>query len=154
KIRGDIPFGVGPLAQLLKNRFLIGEVVYRGEVFRGEHAPILDRALFDAVQDKLAAQAIARQNRLKGSPAILMGRIFDDGGKRMSPTHSNKQGVRYRYYVSHSVVQGRKPARSAVTRVPAAELEAQIVAAIRKRLELGSVDCQFTPNNDRELIER
>jgi hypothetical protein len=102
KIRGDIPFGVGALHQLLKikNRFLIGEISYRGEVHRGEHEPVLDRALFDAVQAKLGAQAVARQNKLTGSPAILMGRIFDEHGNRMSPTHSNKRGVRYRY-VAH-----------------------------------------------------
>jgi len=51
------------------------------------------------VQAKLAANAVARRVRLKGSPAILTGRIFDDRGKRMSPTHSNKHGVRYRYYL-------------------------------------------------------
>jgi hypothetical protein len=32
-------FGVGSLAHLLKNRFYIGEVVYRGEMHRGEHEP-------------------------------------------------------------------------------------------------------------------
>jgi DNA-directed RNA polymerase specialized sigma24 family protein len=26
----------------------------------------------------------------------------------MSPTHSNKLGVRYRYYVSHALLQNRK----------------------------------------------
>src|SRR5207245_2439470 len=35
-------FGVGALAYLLKNRFYIGELVYRGEVHHGEHEPILD----------------------------------------------------------------------------------------------------------------
>src|SRR5207237_6772620 len=50
-------FGVGALAYLLKNRFYIGEVVYRGDIHRGEHEPILDSALFAAVQGKLAAQA-------------------------------------------------------------------------------------------------
>ena len=54
-------FGVGALAHLLKNRFYIGEVVYRGEVHRGEHEPILDSTLFAAVQAKLAAQARARR---------------------------------------------------------------------------------------------
>jgi site-specific DNA recombinase len=43
-------FGVGALAYLLKNRFYIGEVVYRGEVHHGEHEPILHSALFAAVQ--------------------------------------------------------------------------------------------------------
>ena len=43
KLRGGIRFGVGPLAHLLRNRFYIGEVVYRGAIYRGEHEPILDR---------------------------------------------------------------------------------------------------------------
>jgi Resolvase, N terminal domain len=33
-----------------------------------------------------------------------MGRIFDDRGNRMTPSHSNEEGVRYRYYVSHAVL--------------------------------------------------
>ena len=66
---GGIRFGVGPLAHLLKNRFYIGEVIYRGEVHRGEHEPILIRDLFEAVQEKLAANAVARQVRLRGSSA-------------------------------------------------------------------------------------
>jgi hypothetical protein len=28
----------GGLAHLLRNRFYIGEVIYRGETFRGDHA--------------------------------------------------------------------------------------------------------------------
>jgi site-specific DNA recombinase len=80
-------FGVGALAHLLKNRFYIGEVVYRGEVRRGEHEPILEPALFEAVQGKLAAQAVARRSRLRGSPALLTARLFDVRGNRMSPSH-------------------------------------------------------------------
>ena len=36
-------YRVGPLAHLLKNRFYLGEVVYRGEVHKGEHEVILDK---------------------------------------------------------------------------------------------------------------
>ena len=64
--------------------------------------------LFEAVQAKLAASATARQLRLKASPAILAGRLFDDRGNRMTPTHTNKRGARYRYYVSHAILQKRK----------------------------------------------
>ena len=35
RIVGGVAFGVGGLAHLLRNRFYIGEVVYRGETFRG-----------------------------------------------------------------------------------------------------------------------
>src|SRR5438128_6313372 len=90
-------FGVGALAYLLKNRFYIGELVYRGEVHHGEHEPILDSALFAAVQRKLTAQAVPRRCRLRGLPAILSGRLFDHRGNRMSPTHANKRGARYPY---------------------------------------------------------
>jgi site-specific DNA recombinase len=145
-------FGVGALAYLLKNRFYIGEVVYRGDVHRGEHEPILDRALFEAVQGKLAAQAVERRCRLRGSPAILTGRLFDNRGNRMSPTHSNKCGARYRYYVSQAVLQKQPPAPGLVGRVPAAEIEALVVAALRNHLNASDAGQQ--PDHDRDLVER
>jgi site-specific DNA recombinase len=154
KVRGDIPFGVGSLFHLLRNRFLIGKVVYRGEVNHGEHEPVLDRALFEAVQAKLAGQAVARRNRLRGSPAILMGKIFDDRGNRMTPSHSNKHGVKYRYYVSHTVLQGRKADGGTVTRVPGPVIEARVVAAIQERLQQTDISEEAVLVGDRELIER
>jgi site-specific DNA recombinase len=39
RIIGGGAFGVGALAYLLRNRFYIGEVVYRGEAFRGITIP-------------------------------------------------------------------------------------------------------------------
>ena len=39
---------MGSLAHLLKNRLYIGEITYRGEVHRGEHAPRTCRPNFDA----------------------------------------------------------------------------------------------------------
>ena len=71
---GGIRFGVGSLAHLLKNRFYVGEVIYRGEVHRGEHDPILTRDLFEAVQAKRATNAVTRQVTLRGSVALLAGR--------------------------------------------------------------------------------
>jgi site-specific DNA recombinase len=152
RVRGGIRFGVGPLAHLLKNRFYIGEVVYRGEIHRGEHEPMLERDLFEAVQAKLAASAVARQVRLRGSPAILTGRIFDDRGNRMSPTHSNKLGVRYRYYVSHALIQKCSADAGSVARVPAPEVEALVLDGIRKHVALAGENP--TTLADRDLIER
>src|SRR5438874_4035500 len=51
RVVGGGVFGVGALAHLLKNRFYIGEVVYRGDVHRGKHEPILDRAPHNAAFD-------------------------------------------------------------------------------------------------------
>jgi DNA invertase Pin-like site-specific DNA recombinase len=151
---GGGSFGVGALAYLLKNRFYIGEVVYRGDVHRGEHEPILDPALFEAVQGKLAAQAVARRCRLRGSPALLTGRLFDNRGNRMSPTHANKGGARYRYYVSQAVLQKQPQAPGSVSRVPAAEIEALVIGALRNHLPASGTEAQSVPDNERELIER
>jgi site-specific DNA recombinase len=145
-------FGVGALAHLLQNHFYIGEVVYRGEVHRGEHEPILEPALFEAVQRKLAAQAVARRSRLRGSPALLSGRLFDERGNRMSPTHTNKGGALYRYYVSQAVLQRKPQATASVGRVPAGEIEALVLAALRNHLNANGAAEQ--PDNARELLER
>ena len=150
---GGRRFGVGALAYLLKNRFYIGEVVYRGEVHRGEHEPILDFALFEAVQAKLTAQAVARRCRLRGAPAILSGRLFDNRGNRMSPTHANKGGVRYRYYVSQAVLQRKPQPSGLISRVPAAEIEALVVTALYKHLNACGAGERLS-DNDRDLLER
>jgi site-specific DNA recombinase len=75
---GGIPFTRGPLAYLLRNRFYIGEVVFKGEVLQGEQPAILERALFDAVQAKLNEQVTNYETGRMTSEAMLMGRIFDD----------------------------------------------------------------------------
>src|SRR5260221_581881 len=84
------------------------------------------------MQSRLAECALERHVHVADSPAILMGRIFDDRGNRMTPSHSNKAGVRYRYYVSHALLQRRKDEAGGVARVPAAQVEATIVEAVRQ----------------------
>ena len=60
RVRGGIPFTKGPLHYLLRNRVYIGEIVHKGQYFAGEHEPIVDRELFDSVQQALASRANAR----------------------------------------------------------------------------------------------
>ena len=49
-VRGGVDFGRGALCYLLRNRFYIGEVNYKGQIYPGEQPVILDRELFDRVQ--------------------------------------------------------------------------------------------------------
>ena len=155
RVRGGIRFGVGYLAQILRNRFYIGDVVYRGKVHRGEHEAIVDQALFAAVQVKLADGAVARRLKLKASPAILMGRIYDDRGERMTPSHSIKNGARYRYYVSHALLQNRTDEAGSVPRVPAPEVEQLVVNALRELASSQAGDSgPLTLANERDLIEQ
>jgi DNA invertase Pin-like site-specific DNA recombinase len=119
-------FGKGGLNHLLKNRCYVGEIAHRGEVYIADHVPILDRSLFEAVQAKLAANNVETKLKVRSSPYLLTGLIFDSAGNRMSPTHTRKNGVRYRYYVSQAVEQRRKGEAGSVARVPAPDIEALV----------------------------
>src|SRR5260370_31176581 len=100
---GGIPFTRGSLAHLLRNRFYVGEVMFKGEVLPGEQAAILDRDLFDAVQAKLNEQRNTHTLARSKSESLLIGRIYDDRGNRMTPSHVRKGGIQYRYYLSSPV---------------------------------------------------
>ena len=136
KVIGGIPFTRGPLAHLLRNRFYIGEVTFKGEVLAGEQPAILDRNLFERVQVKLSEQATNHTTARMQSEALLMGRLFDDRGNRMSPTHARKGGIKYRYYVSSALVDGRPEEAGSTTRVPAPEIEALVARSVREHLKL------------------
>src|SRR5262249_29021723 len=97
---GGIAFTRGSLAALLRNRFYIGDVRYKGETFSGEQPPILDRSQFEAVQSQLDQQRTNYSKVRQQSQSLLMGRIFDEHGNRMTPSYAVKNGVRYRYYIS------------------------------------------------------
>ena len=135
KTIGGIPFGRGALGYLLRNRFYIGEVKYKGEILWGEQKPIFDRKLFDAVQSKLDAQCNDKKTARITSGALLMGRIFDDRGNRMTPTSKLKKGVRYRYYISTALVQGQPAEAGTVSRAPAELIEKLVTDAVRKQLQ-------------------
>jgi site-specific DNA recombinase len=105
------------------------------------------------VQAKLAASANVRQLKLRASPSILGGRIFDDRGNRMTPTHSNKNGARYRYYVSHALLQRRNDKATGLRRVSAHEIERAVTTALRGRIGDNGAD-ERSSITDRELVER
>ena len=142
---GGVPLTNGPLAVILKNRIYIGEIVHKGECYDGEHEPIIDRELFDSVQVAMAENARGSCARWRASGAILLGRIYDDRGNRMTPAHANKRGgksvsggfVRYRYYVSSAIAQRRTEECGSVPRVSAYDIEQTVVDALRQAMTSG-----------------
>src|SRR4029077_20321187 len=103
---GGQPFGVGHLYYLLKNPMYIGSVRHKGSVYPGRHEAIIPTDIWDAVQARLAGQAVEREGRIGSSSSILVGRVFDAAGARLTPTHAVKGCRRYRYYAT---TDGRKP---------------------------------------------
>ncbi|MGD9924961.1 MAG: recombinase family protein, partial [Pseudorhodoplanes sp.] len=147
-----MPISMAGVANLLRNPFYVGDVVYRGHVARGDHEPIIDRDVFDAAQRILDANTVERMNRLKSTRTLLAGRLFDERGNRMTPSHTNKNGARYRYYISMAILQKRSHQAGSVSRVPAPEVEAAVIDALRERFEDERKD--GADLGDEELLER
>jgi hypothetical protein len=94
----------------------------------------LDRDLFEAVQAKLEAHHTTQVEQRSKSMALLTGLIFDDAGNRMCPSHTRKDGMRYRYYVSVAHLQARSTEVGSTGRVPAIEVEALVTNAVAEKM--------------------
>lgn len=122
---GGKSFSRGALYQLLQNRLYHGEIEHKGSVYPGQHEAIVEDELWERVQAIVDGNRVNRETGINSaSPSLLAGLVFDENGERLTPTHANKRGVRYRYYVSARLVRGEQS--EAGWRLPAADLEALV----------------------------
>ena len=143
---GGKPFARGALYHTLQNRIYLGEIVHKNQAYPGEHAQIIDDDLWQDVQTTLAANRVDRSAG-KGNHhlSLLADLISDADGELMTPNHTVKSGVRYRYYVSKSLVTGGPGTRRG-QRMPAPHIEALVTGRIRAWLAdpvavLNAVQC-------------
>jgi len=120
--RGGVSFRRGSVRHLLGNATYIGRINHKGESYPGEHDGIVDEELWEAVQMKLADKTPDRRRAERASHvSLLSGFLHDEHGRKMTPSHANKKGKRYRYYVTHG---GLVPKGSPdISRLPAGDLE-------------------------------
>jgi len=133
--RGGLPFRVGHLYTILRNRLYRGEIQHKGEIYAGDHEATVEQDLWDTVQARLRANAAMRRSGKSSKEPSLLAGILDDGaGHRMTPTHAVKNGKRYRYYISSHLIAGAESGRRVSSgdglRIPAQEIEGHVIAAI------------------------
>jgi hypothetical protein len=150
RVVGGVALTPGPVGHLLRNRTYIGEINHRDKSYPGEHKPLIDKKLFDAVQAMLSDNLNNHQAKRAASNALLLGKLFDDAGNRMTPSYSCKKGVRHRYYVSRALLAGQKDAAGSDPRVPAAQIETLVVDAARSNM-IGK-SCAGTESDARETL--
>ena len=63
KMIGGVHLTNGPLAYMLRNRLYLGEINHRDQSYPGEHQPIIDLGLFDAVQARLDENLRGRRRK-------------------------------------------------------------------------------------------
>ena len=64
-----------------------------------------------------------------------MGKLFDESGEGLTPSHAVKGDRRYRYYVSRSLMKGSAARVDGGWRLPAAEIERSVAAAAQSILD-------------------
>jgi hypothetical protein len=110
RISGGKPFARGALYLMLKNLIYRGEIVHNKQSYPGEHEPIIDQPLWEAVQTQVASNSAQRNDDGNTrQPSLLAGMLFDGDSNRMTPSYAIKKGTRYRYYVSRSLITKIRP---------------------------------------------
>ena len=123
---GGRQFTRGQLYHMLKNPIYVGEIEHRGQTHAGQHTAIIDRTLWNEVQERLKVNLRGLRSARAANPSPLSGKLFDHDGEPLIPVHACKGKVRYRYYVSRSLQHGRATENTSGIRVPAKALETHI----------------------------
>jgi hypothetical protein len=130
KQSGGNSFFRGALYSLLSNPIYIGEIRHKGVRHPGLHQPIVDRELWDATQLLLRSRAVRSSPRAtKSAPSPLTGKLFDESGQSLTPSHAVKGERRYRYYVSRNLIKGTSDSGRGGWRLPAPEIERTVASA-------------------------
>ncbi|MEM6480909.1 MAG: recombinase family protein [Pseudomonadota bacterium] len=135
RISGGRPFDRGHIHHILSNPIYAGWIRHKGQVYGGQHPAIIQPEVWDKVQQMLQDSAAkTRGTKRKAQRSPLAGKLFDETGDRLTPSHSSKNGKRLRYYISYRLVKDRSRKHPDAWRLPAEELERLVADLIRKTL--------------------
>ncbi len=124
--RGGEPYTRGMLYYILKNRIYLGEIVHKGQIYPGEHPPIIDPVVFDQVQKLITSNRHDHVTRSRSKErSLLAGFVWDEYGRRLTITHTKKDTRRYRYYVSGPAQTGETIDKRPI-RIAANDLETMV----------------------------
>ncbi|WP_170478255.1 recombinase family protein [Ruegeria arenilitoris] len=156
RVKGGAQFSYGHIHYILTNPVYAGRIRHHAKVYPGQHPPLIEPEVWDSIQDQLRSDALkdrtfSKRNRkgAKASASPLAGRIYDQTGDRLTPSHSKTaKGRKLRYYVSHRLVRGTAPRDPSGWRLPAPELEDKVADLIRRHLSqpevLANILCDAT----------
>ena len=132
KVSGGGPFGRAHLHHILTNPVYAGRIRHRSVIHDGQHPEIIAPGDWQAVQELLKAGASRPRGRAPAAfTSPLAGKLFDETGDRLTPSHSRKNGHRLRYYLSNRLLNDKSGSHPEAWRLPAPELETGITGRLR-----------------------
>lgn len=131
KQSGGRPMSRGYIYKLLGNPLYAGRISHKGQTYEGQHPPIIDDKTWEAVQTMLASYTRAKSSTSRSTDrSPLMGKLFDETGAPLTPSHAVKSGRRYRYYVSKRLIDNTVSGGESGWRLPAREIERFVTDSI------------------------
>jgi site-specific DNA recombinase len=131
---GGRPFSRGHLYWILSNPIYIGRLSHKGQVHEGLHAAIVEREVWETIQERLQAQTVSRRDPQPDLHSFLAGKLYDDCAHRMSASYACKGSKRFRYYVSRPALVGNAKLAGSLPRISAPEIEREVVNAVERHL--------------------
>ena len=127
---GGFRFRRGALYHLLANPIYVGEIRHGKVSYPGQHEPIIERAIWQRVQEVLNEKAAhPRGGTIKRTTGLLMGRLFDESGEPLYSCWARNGARRYRYFVSRKLIKGSSTPGDRGWRLPAGRTEEAVTAA-------------------------
>ncbi len=153
KTRGAARLTRGMIHHLLTNRIYLGQIRHKDKTWPGQHAAIVPQDMWDRVQTKLQMGSA----RKRGAPTAsdgdarsdtsspLVGKIRDETGDRLTPSHTARYGRRLRYYVSNRLLTGKTATDQAIPdttgwRLPAQAFEQAVASVIADHLDAAAAN--------------
>ncbi|MBT3787797.1 MAG: recombinase family protein [Alphaproteobacteria bacterium] len=154
RVAGDKPFSRGQIYHILRTPVYLGLIRHKDQTYPGQHPAILEEVLWERVQEKLiSAGRRSRGRTSSGDPAakvtdqaVLTGRMFDETGDRLTPTHTTRRGRKLRYYVSNRLISGGIDPSG--WRLPAPKLEEQVATVVADHIETHASNYTLTVSPD------
>ena len=149
------PVDKGYIYRLLNSRVYLGEATHKDASYPGEHAPIIDRSLWDKVHSILQTSPRLRAaNARARTPALLKGLIFTETGCAMTPAFTKKGTRQYRYYVSMDVIRSRAlDENPGPLRLPAPMVEDAVIGEIHRMIRAPEITARTIATLRREGVK-
>jgi site-specific DNA recombinase len=132
RTQGGNPFSRGQIYHLLTNPVYCGLIRHKTQVFEGQHEAIIAQDLWDSVQKRLKSASARRRGAPAGqggdAQAPLKGKVRDETGDILTPSHTSRHGKRHHYYISNRLVTGGPDPSG--WRLPARPFEDAVAQAI------------------------
>ncbi|MDU8944353.1 recombinase family protein [Ovoidimarina sediminis] len=145
--QGGGHLSTGQIYKILTNPVYRGQIRHKDKTWPGRHPAIVNADLWTRVQEKLQAASRRKRGRTSDAEtAPLTGKLWDETGDRLTPTHSLKAGKRHRYYVSNRLITGGPDPTG--WRLPGRKLETLIAGVIADHIAQAATEHRLLATPD------